>query len=184
MSAIHRSPASDPTPADPACSRPADVYFLEVYKHLRALAGSYLRRERAAHTLQPTALVNEAYLRLRDAAADDLPDRAKFMALAARAMRQVLIDSARRHQADKRQRQEVTFEEEILGAEPQNVDVLALDDALEELARLDGQRARIVELRFFAGLSCDEVAEALGVSSRTVVRQWRSSRAFLLQRIL
>lgn len=177
------SPASDPAPADPCDDRPADVYFEAVYARLRALAGSYLRRERAGHTLQPTALVNEAYLRLKDATPDDLSNRGKFMAIAARAMRQVLIDSARRHLADKRRRNEVTLEENVLGAAPQSVDVLALDEALKQLARLDEQRTRIVELRFFAGLSCDETAEVLGVSPRTVVRQWRSSRAFLLSRL-
>lgn len=172
-----------PTPAEAPEARPADAYFQDVYARLRALANSYLRRERAGHTLQPTALVNEAYLRLRDAGADDLQDRAKFMAIAARAMRQVLIDSARRHLADKRQRHEVTLEEQLLGAASHNVDVLALDEALDDLARLDEQRARIVELRFFVGLSCDETADILGVSPRTVVRQWRSSRAFLLNRL-
>lgn len=177
------SPASDPAPASAVEDRPADVYFQEVYARLRALANSYLRRERAGHTLQPTALVNEAYLRLKDATPDDLPNRGKFMAIAARAMRQVLIDSARRRQADKRQRNDVTLEENVLGAAPRTVDVLALDEALEELARLDEQRARIVELRFFAGLSCDETAQVLEISPRTVVRQWRSSRAFLLSRL-
>ncbi len=161
----------------------SDRYFAEVYSHLRALAGSYLRRERAGHTLQPTALVNEAYLRLQNASADDIPDRGKFLALAARAMRQVLIDSARRQQADKRQGQAVTLEEGLLGTAPQTLDLLALDRALEELSALDEQRARIVELRFFAGLSCEETAEVLGISARTVVRQWRSSRAFLLHRL-
>lgn len=177
------SPEPDPAPSDQRRSRPADVYFQDVYARLRALAGSYLRRERAGHTLQPTALVNEAYLRLRDAAEDDLPDRGKFMAIAARAMRQVLIDSARRQQADKRQRYDVTLEEGLLGDMPPTLDVLVLDEALEALARVDEQRARLVELRFFAGLSCEETAEVLGVSPRTVIRQWRSSRAFLLQRM-
>ena len=104
MFAMDSSPASDPAPADVAVGRPADAYFQEVYSRLRALASSYLRRERAGHTLQPTALVNEAYLRLRDAEAAELQDRGKFMAIAARAMRQVLIDSARRQMAEKRQR--------------------------------------------------------------------------------
>lgn len=98
-------------------------------------------------------------------------------------MRQVLIDSARQQLADKRRRQEVTLEEDLLGTERRPLDVLALNKALEDLSRVDEQRARIVELRFFAGLSCEETAEVFGVSSRTVVRQWRSSRAFLLQRL-
>ena len=104
-----------------------------------------------AASLQPTALVHEAYLRLQNAAADDVPDRGRFLALAARAMRQVLIDNARKQLADKRQRRVVTFEEDLLGTTPRTLDLLALDQALEELSRLDEQRGRIVELRFFAG---------------------------------
>lgn len=161
----------------------ADDHFAEVYSHLRALAGSYMRRERGGHTLQPTALVHETYLRMQGASAPDFADRGHFLAIAARAMRQVLIDSARRHRADKRQGEQVTLDEGLLGASAHSVDLIALDDALEALAEVDEQRARIVELRFFAGLSCDETAEVLGMSSRTVVRQWRSSRAFLLRRM-
>ena len=159
-----------------------DRYFEEVYAQLRALAGSYLKQERPEHTLQPTALVNEAYVRLREATSA-YGDRHHFLALAARAMRQILIESARRRRAEKRRGQKVTLDDGLLSTDPRCVDLLALDDALGELTRVDEQRARIVELRFFAGLSCEEVADVLGVSSRTVVRQWRSSRAFLLQQI-
>ncbi len=176
-------PADSPLPRHSGCSDVADRYFTQVYSHLRALAGSLLRHERAGHTLQPTALVNEAYLRLQNAAANDLPDRGKFLAIAARAMRQVLIDSARKQLADKRRRRVVTFEEHLLGTTPRTLDMLALDKALDALSRVDEQRTRIVELLFFAGLSCEETANVLSVSSRTVVRQWRSSRAFLLQRL-
>lgn len=183
MSATRAPSPSDPSPASGDRPRAADPHFEEVYARLKALAGSYLRRERAGHTLQPTALVNEAYLRMRDVAADDLPNRGKFLAIAARAMRQVLIDSARRRQADKRRRRDVTLEEDLLGTSAQTVEILALDEALRELARVDEQRARIVELRFFAGLSCEETAEVLGISARTVIRRWRSSRAFLLREL-
>lgn len=162
----------------------SDRHFIEVYSQLKALAGSYLRHERAGHTLlQPTALVHEVYLRLRDAAPDDMTERGRFLALAARAMRQVLIDSARRQLADKRQGRAVTLEEDLLGETPQTVDLIALDEALRELSLIDEQRTRIVELRFFTGLSCEETAEILDVSPRTVVRQWRSARAFLLHRL-
>lgn len=183
MSATRASTLTDPSTASGDPPRAADPHFEEVYARLKALAGSYLRRERAGHTLQPTALVNEAYLRMRDVAADELPNRGKFLAIAARAMRQVLIDSARRRQADKRRRRDVTLDEDLLGKSSRTVEILALDEALRELAKVDDQRARIVELRFFVGLSCKEAAEVLGVSSRTVIRQWRSSRAFLLHRL-
>jgi RNA polymerase sigma factor (TIGR02999 family) len=183
MSADRGAPGPGPRVSPAGESGVADRHFEEVYSHLRALAGSYLRSERPGHTLQPTAVVNEAYLRLRGATPDDLCDRGHFLAVASRAMRQVLIDSARRQLADKRRRREVTLEEDLLGTEPRPLDVLALDRALEELAGVDEQRARIVELRFFAGLSCEETADVLGVSPRTVVRQWRSSRAFLLRRL-
>lgn len=161
----------------------ADRAFAEVYSHLRALAGSCLRNERAGHTLQPTALVHEAYLRLQKANSDIFKDRGKFLAVAARAMRQVLIDSARKQQANKRQHHVVTLTENVLGPAPQNLNLMDLERALVELAGIDEQRARIVELRFFVGLSCEETAEVLGTSPRTVVRQWRSSRAFLLHRL-
>lgn len=159
-----------------------DHHFREVYSELRALAGSYLRKERSAHTLQPTALVHEAYVRLRRSASDSA-DRRHFMAQAARAMRQILIESARRRRADKRRGQKVTLDEDLLGSEPLSLDLLALDAALEELAEVAEERARIVELRFFAGMSCEEAADVLGLSARTVIRQWRSSRAFLLRRL-
>lgn len=169
----------DPEPIpDPS----SDRHFDEVYSHLRALAASYLRNERKGHTLQPTALVHEAYLRLR-ASSFETADRGHFLAVAARAMRQVLIDSARRVRAGKREGQQVTLDEGLLGAAPRTLDLLALDDALAELAEIDPDRVRVVELRFFAGLSCDETAEVLDISRRSVQRRWRSSRAFLLRRL-
>ena len=179
-----KSGQTDNAAAEPAPeAQAASELFSEVYGQLRALAGSYLRRERAAHTLQPTALVHEAFLRLQDLAGEDAPERGRFLAIAALAMRQVLVDSARRRLAEKRQKHTVTLEEGLLGTDPQTVDLLALDRALDDLAEVEPQRARIVELRFFIGLSCEETADVLGVSPRTVVRQWRSSRAFLLQRL-
>ncbi len=180
---MSNSPPSNSGGASSGRSAKTDRYFLEVYSQLRALAGSYLQQERPEHTLQPTALVNEAYVRLRHAAHGGFADHRHFLAMAARAMRQILIESARLRRADKRRGQKVTLDEGLLASDPRSVDLLALDDALEALSRVDEKRARIVELRFFAGLSCEEAAEVLKMSSRSVVRQWRSSRAFLLQRI-
>lgn len=160
-----------------------DALFEATYAELRRLAASFLRSERPTHTLQPTGLVNEAYLRLRRAAEVDVGDRSRFVGIAVRAMRQILIDHARRHRALKRSGQTVTLREGLLGARAADIDLLALDQALERLAALDARRAEIVELRFFGGLECEEVADQLGISTRTVVRQWRSSRAFLLHQL-
>lgn len=160
-----------------------DALFEATYAELRRLAASFLRSERPTHTLQPTGLVNEAYLRLSRASTVAVGDRAHFVGIAVRAMRQILVDHARRHRALKRSGQTLTLHEGMLGDDPTNIDLLALDQALERLGQLDARRARIVELRFFGGLECEEVAQQLGISSRTVVRQWRSSRAFLLREL-
>ncbi len=152
-----------------------------VLGELRQLAAAYLRRERPGHTLQATALVNEAYLRLVGQKQGRWQGRKHFYGIAARLMRQVLVEHARRHGAEKRGggREAVTLghAEEVAGSPV--VDVLAVHGALERLAAFDGQQARVVELRFFGGLSVDEVAEALGVSKRTVEGEWTHAKAWL-----
>lgn len=172
-------PRSDPT----AEALEQDALFEATYAELRRLAASFLRSERPTHTLQPTSLVNEAYLRLRRAANVEIADRSHFVGVAVRAMRQILIDHARRHRAIKRSGQTVTLHEGLLGDHAPDIDLIALDQALHRLGDLDARRAQIVELRFFGGLECEEVADQLGISTRTVVRQWRSSRAFLLREL-
>jgi RNA polymerase sigma factor (TIGR02999 family) len=153
-----------------------------VFDELRRLAASYLRRERAGHTLQPTALVNEAYLRLVDQEGAQWQNRAHFFGIAANLMRQILVDHARQRSADKRggsqlQRLSLTQAERLVKQE--ELDVLALNEALERLSEFDPQQARIVELKFFGGLTIEETAEVLGVSHATVEREWKLARAWL-----
>ncbi|HEX5030446.1 MAG TPA: sigma-70 family RNA polymerase sigma factor [Candidatus Eisenbacteria bacterium] len=158
-----------------------------VYDEMRRLAGSYLRNEGAGHTLQPTALAHEAYLRLLDQRQVSWQNRAHFMGLAAQAMRRILVDHARRRGAQKRGggAMRVTLEdadaagEAISSALPLDVPAEELDEALDRLASLDERQARVVELRFFTGLSIEEAAEALGVSPATVKRDWTLARAWL-----
>ncbi len=156
-----------------------------LYDELRALAGAFLRRERSDHTLQPTALAHEAWLRLVDADQVNWQGRSHFLGIAARVMRRVLIDHARRVGAEKRGggRRRVTLSEAtpLLGQD--EVDVLALDEALTELASLDERKARVVESRFFAGMNMREVAEALGVSQTTAEEDWYFARAWLATRL-
>jgi RNA polymerase sigma factor (TIGR02999 family) len=141
-----------------------------------------MRRERRHHSLQPTGLVHEAYLRL--AGSPDLAwhSRAQFFAIAARVMRQVLVDHARRRRAAKREGCRVTLTEDAAPAAAP-LDVLDLEEALTELAALDPRQARVVELRYFAGLDVEETAEALGLSARTVKREWQTARAWLQRRL-
>ena len=158
-----------------------------VYDNLRRLAASHMRGERPDHTLQPTALVHEAFLRMMDRRAD-WQNRRHFFAVAAQSMRRVAVDHARARVSRKRGgkgavRVDLTAVAEAAAVEPQSVDVLALDQALTELERLDPQQARLVELRFFAGLSIEECAESLGVSEVTVWRQWRLAKAFLFREL-
>jgi RNA polymerase sigma factor (TIGR02999 family) len=152
-----------------------------VHAELRKLAAAYLRRERPDHTLQATALVNEAYLRLVGQKHGHWQGRKHFYGIAARLMRQVLVEHARKHRAEKRGggRGAVTLghADEVAGTP--EVDILAVHEALERLAAFDAQQARIVELRFFGGLSIDEAAEALGVGHATVEREWGLARAWL-----
>ena len=157
-----------------------------VYSELRRLAGNYLRRERPGHTLQPTALVNEAYLKLIDQKNAKWQNRAQFFGVAAQLMRRILVDHARAHQAAKRggsdqQRLSITSAEKLV--QQPEVDLLALHEALEELATLDSQQERIVELRFFGGLSIEETAEVLGIGHATVERDWKMARAWLRRKL-
>jgi len=152
-----------------------------LYRELRRLAGHYLRQERAGHTLQPTALVHEAYLHLAGEDHGDWRDRAHFMAVAAQLMRRILVEYARRRSAAKRGGGVAVVELEDLAdlREPELVEVLAVDEALARLAGIDPQQARVVELRYFAGLTAEETAEALGISPRTVKREWTLASAWL-----
>ncbi len=151
-----------------------------VYKELRSLAHYHLRSERPDHTLQSTALVHEAYLRLLGGQPVELQNRAHFIAVASRLMRQILVDHARGRRADKRDGGcKITLEE--LAALPGNGDaeLLALDDALDELSRMDERQGKIVEMKFFGGLSAPEISEVLGVSRATVDRDWATARVWL-----
>ncbi|MHC4216835.1 MAG: sigma-70 family RNA polymerase sigma factor [Planctomycetota bacterium] len=152
-----------------------------VYDELRGLANRYFRREAPGNTLQPTTVVNEAFLRLVDQSSAAWNNRAHFVGVAARAMRQVLVDHARRRGAEKRGGgwARVTLSEAGSAPELGRVDVLALEEALDGLAALDERKARVVELRFLGGLSNEEVAHVLGVSVTTVEGDWRVARAWL-----
>jgi RNA polymerase sigma factor (TIGR02999 family) len=156
-----------------------------VYEELRRLAGARLRDERADHTLQATAIVHEAYLRLVDQRRVRWRNRAHFFAIAARMIRRILVDHARRRQAGKRGggRVRVTMDEEWAGIAERDLDLVALDEALRELAELDPELARLVEMRFFGGLTIEETAAALEISPATVKREWAAARAWLRRRI-
>lgn len=167
----------------------ADRLLEMVYPELHRIAEREMRRERVGHTLQPTAVVHEAYLKLVDQSKVDWRNRAHFLGVAARAMRRLLVDHARRRLRDKRGGGATLVEIEAAAAQPglavpaRSVDLLALDQALERLAALDAGQARLVELRFFGGLSVEESAEALGVSTATAGRDFRSARAFLAREL-
>lgn len=151
-----------------------------VYKELREIARYHLQRERPGHTLQSAALVHEAYLRLVDQRPFETKDRAHFLAVASRLMRQILVDYARSHGAAKRGADlRVELDASLVLPQVRNTDVIALDDALTGLTKLDEQQARIVELRFFGGLSIEEVAEVLDISASTVKREWNVAKAWL-----
>jgi RNA polymerase sigma factor (TIGR02999 family) len=152
-----------------------------IYGELRSLAGNYLRRERVDHTLQPTALVHEAYIRLVDQTQVNWQNRAHFFGVAAQMMRRILVDHARAHKAGKRgsDYQKLSLDENIDKAAERGTDLIALDDALSELSQVDDLKSRIVELRYFGGLTVEETAEVLGVTPITINRHWRMAKAWL-----
>jgi RNA polymerase sigma factor (TIGR02999 family) len=151
-----------------------------VYNELRHVAHRYLRKERAGHTLQSTALVHEAYLRLMKQGEPQFENREHFFAICAQLMRQILVEYARSQRAAKRDGgQRLTLDEAVAPAKLRSVDLVALDDALEGLAKLDPQLSRIVELRFFGGLSIQETSRVLGLSPATTKREWAAARAWL-----
>lgn len=154
-----------------------------VYGELRRLAKQHMRRERAGRTLQTTALIHEAYVRLIDASQVRLENRKHFFATASRLMRQVLTDLARERGSHKRggAAERVSLDEALMVSEQQNDELLALDEALRALAEFDARKSQVVELRFFGGLSVEETAEALDVSVETVHRDWRLARSWLLR---
>lgn len=153
-----------------------------VYKDLREIARHHLRQERPGHTLQSAALVHEAYLRLLDQRPFDSENRAHFLAVASRLMRQILVDYARTHGAAKRGAdRRVDLDASLVLPQAKSADVVALDDALTGLSKLDEQQGRIVELRFFGGLATEEIAEVLGVSASTVKRDWNVAKAWLMR---
>jgi RNA polymerase sigma factor (TIGR02999 family) len=157
-----------------------------VYKELRKMAAAVMRRERPGHTLQPTAVVHEAYLRMIETGDLSLENRAHFFAIAARSMRRVLVDHARRRLADKRggeDQRQVELKDELALTAQQSEDVLALHRALEELEKLDAQQAQIVEMAYFSGNTVPEIAEILGISGRTVNRELKTARLFLKRQL-
>jgi RNA polymerase sigma factor (TIGR02999 family) len=151
-----------------------------VYNELRRLAHRYLQKERPGHTLQSTALVHEAYLRLQKQGTVNFESRAHFLAICAHLMRQILVEYARSRNAAKRDGgHRLTLDDSVARAKTRGVDVERLDDALQELARLDPEQSRIVELRFFGGLSIEETSQILGISPATVKRHWATARVWL-----
>jgi RNA polymerase sigma factor (TIGR02999 family) len=160
-----------------------DELMARVYAELRALAGRCLAGERRAHTLQPTALVHEAFVRLANGAVFPAESRTHFFATAARCMRQVLIDHARARQSAKRAGQRVELDEALVSFEDRALDLLALDVALDELERAEPRLARLIELRFFAGLESDEIARIESLSERSVRRDLAFARAWLRRRL-
>lgn len=156
-----------------------------VYEELKRLATRYLRRERREHTLQSTALVHEAWLRLIDQKHVHWQNRAQFFGIAAEMIRRILIDHARNRQAAKRGdgALKLTLDDALAAPDIRDLDLVALDDALQDLAKFDPQQSRMVELRFFAGLSIEESAEVLGVSPATVKREWAAARAWLYREL-
>lgn len=152
-----------------------------IYNELKRIASNYLRRERSDHTLQPTALVHEAYMKMVDITQISWQNKAHFLGVAANQMRRILVDYARQHNAEKRgvEFHIMTLNEEIDKAIEQSTELIALDDALNELAKMDEIKARIVELRYFGGLTVEETAEVLGVAPITIKRHWRMTKAWL-----
>ena len=162
-----------------------DELLTVVYQELRRRAAAHLRRERAGHTLQPTALVHEAYLRLVTQDRVDWQNRAQFFGVASQMMRRILVDRARARHMIKRSGRwsRITLEEDVADARPIDVDVLDLDAALTELSTFDARKNQVAELRFFSGLSLEETAHLLDISVATVEREWQAARAWLYARM-
>jgi RNA polymerase sigma-70 factor, ECF subfamily len=163
-------------------SKDAEARLLAVlYDELRRLASSYLRRERPDHTLQPTALVHEAYLRLVEQSQQNWQNRAHFLAVSAHVMRQILVDHARQRKAAKRGGQErpLPLDETMVPGTQRAEELVALDDALCRLETIDQRQSQVVELRFFGGLTEEEISHILGISVRTIKRDWNVARAWL-----
>jgi RNA polymerase sigma factor, TIGR02999 family len=156
-----------------------------VYDELHRQAVQFFRSERPGHTLQPTALVNEVYLRLINQHEIEWKNRAQFFGIAAQMMRRILVSHARARQATKRggTKQRIVLDEAVAIAPARDLNLLALDDALTKLERIDAEKSRMVELRFFSGLSISETAEVMGVSPRTIDRQWQTAKAWLHREI-
>lgn len=166
-------------------SKALDALLPVVYKELRRLAHVHLQKERPDHTLQSAALVHEAYLRLIGLSVPQWESRAHFFAIAAGLMRQILVDYARRHTAKKRGGSlcKVSLNDATTASRRKDVDVVALDDALKTLAKIDPRQSRVVELRFFAGLSLQEISDAMEIAPATVQRDWTAARAWLHREI-
>jgi len=163
-----------------------DELFPFIYDELRRRASSYLRNERSGHTLQTTALVNEAYMKLLDKVEVDYEDRNHFFAIAAQAMRRILVDHARAKKSKKRggKNENLPLEEaRFISKTEKSIDLVALDDALNELAEFDERQAKVVELKYFGGMTNDETAEVLNISNVTVRRDWNMAKAWLYQQI-
>ncbi len=162
-----------------------DALMTAVYQDMRRLAMSHMDKERRGHTLQPTALVHEAYVKLLDQHRTDWKDRLHFFSIASRIIRRILIDHARSTGAAKRGGSitRISIGDQDVAAPARDVDLLALDEAMLELAQLDEQQARIVELRYFGGCTIEEIAELLELGKRTVDRQWQAARAWLFERL-
>jgi RNA polymerase sigma factor (TIGR02999 family) len=156
-----------------------------VYQELRRMAGNYLRQENPGHTLQPTALVHEAWLRLIDQARVDWRNRAQFFGVAAQMMRRILVDHAKAKHREKRGGDAVklSLDDVINLSRERAADLIALDDALNELTRVDERKSRVVELRYFGGFTVEEIAQILEVSPETVMRDWKLAKAWLYQQI-
>jgi RNA polymerase sigma-70 factor, ECF subfamily len=152
-----------------------------VYGELRRLAGHYMRLERPGHTLQPTALVHEAYLKLIDQSSVPWEGRAHFFGIAAKLMRRILVDHAREHNAEKRGggQAKLPLDEALFFTSEKSSELIALDEALNRLEHVDQRQGRIIELRFFGGLSVEKTAEIMAISPRTVKREWRIARVWL-----
>jgi len=160
----------------------AEALLPLIYDELHRRAAAYMRRERRNHTLQPTALVHEAYLKLVGQRNDNWNDRQHFFAIASQVMRRILVDHARSRNRQKRggSNEDLPLEEALLaGAEEANVDLLALDEAMSRLAKIDPEQERLVELRYFGGMSLEEAAKALGISRATAARDWQVAKAWL-----